>query len=180
MMIELFDVQDNRVVPTAIARMIPEISHLLDYYGADGIKALSYVCFTTCPDSGNPYINYPEDEREAAIIADIDPPFCLEDPPLLAAQDKLRILYETPLLRLQQGSKKMLDEMANNLGKPLTFGKDGNETAMRGIMDKFDIWAEKYNKLSAMVKEEQRKVKGDRIIPDHQREGYKETKDYSE
>jgi hypothetical protein len=181
MLINLFDVENRKAIPSQACYLIPWLKRIMDIYPDCYMQVYSYIMFTTCPDGTiNPYVNLPEEDREDVIIADLKPlKFSLEDDVVIDTLKRCIKLYETPTLRIWKGAKIMLDEMAEKLKNRLTFGKDGNATDMRGIMKEIPTYTENYMKLENMLKEEQAKVKGDRIIPFHQKDGYKETKDYT-
>jgi len=181
MLINLFDVEGRKLVPGQACYAIPWLRRIMEEYPEDYITIYKYVCWNTCMDGNiNPYVNLPEDGREDVILSDIAPvKFSLEDPMIVDTLERCRKLYETPTLRIWKGAKIMLDHMADKLSEAsLTFGKDGNATDMRGMMKEIPTYTENYMKLESMLKEEQAKVKGDRMIPFHQKDGYKETKNY--
>lgn len=162
MMLQLFDVQGKKVVPSANTYMIPELHALIKNFPDEYLKVLAYVFFTTCPDGSNPYVNMDETLKEEVIIADLKPfNFYLEDMSIEVAKDKCRKLYETPVLRTFMGAKKMLDKIGKFLDEEeVTTGKDGNATEIRGMMKELTQYWESYNKLENVLKEEQAKVRG--------------------
>jgi hypothetical protein len=181
MLINLFDIENGVLRPSIACYAIPWLKKIMDEYPENYIQVYSYIFFTTCTDGSiNPYINLPEDEREYVVLSDLGPlKFSLEDTIVLQTIDRCNKLYETPTLRILKGAKIMLDTMASTLSEgTLTFGKDGNATDIRGIMKEIRTYTEDYMKLELLVKEEQSKVKGDKAIPYHQKDGYKESKNY--
>jgi len=182
MLVNLFDVDGRKIVPGQACYLIPWLKKIMDEFPEDYIQVYSYIFFITCPDAVlNPYVNINEEDREDVVISDLKPvKFSLESPTVLYAIKRCIQLYETPTLRIWKGAKIMLDQMADDLRtKKLTYGKEGNATDLRGIMDKLPTYTKNYMEVEKLLKEEQSKVKGDRVIPYHQKEGYKETKDYS-
>lgn len=183
MLPNLFDIEGRKCIPSQACYIVPWLKRIMDKYPTNYIQVYSYLFLTTCPDATlNPYMNFPEEDREDIVISDLKPlTFSLEDPIIIDTLNRLFKMYETPTLRIWRAAKIMLDEMATKLGtKSLTFGKDGNATDMRGMMKELPTFTENFMKLENMLKEEQAKVKGDRIIPFHQKDGYKETKDYDQ
>ncbi len=177
-MINLFDVVNKQVVPAAVCHLISELKAIIENYPDEYLKVLAYVFFTTCPDSSNPYLDQPENMREEVVIADLQPfKFSLEATDIALARDKCRMLFETPSLRIVQGAKMMLDEMARKLQSPLTFGKDGNATDMRGIMKEIRGYRQDYIDMENALKEEQAKVRGNLRLRYDQRPDYKNTKE---
>lgn len=181
MLINLFDVEDKKLVPSHACYAIPWLKKIMDIFPNNYIDVYKYIFFTTCPDGTiNPYVNLPEDEREDVVIADLSPlSFSLDDDIINQTISKCKKMYETPVLRTFIGAKKMLDKIARFLDEEeITTGKEGNATEIRGMLKELSTYWENYNKLENVLKEEQAKVKGDRIIPFHQQATYKETKNY--
>lgn len=176
-MIQIFDIQDKRVVPHSNAYLIPELKVIIELFPEEYIKILTYIAFMTIPDASNPYINIEEMGRENVILNDLKPfKFYVDDMKIELAKKKCEMLMETPTLRIQKGAKAMLEEMARNLTQPLTFGKDGNATDMRGIMKEIRGFTEDYMKIGSMVKEEQAKVRGDMRLRYDQKPTYVDMK----
>jgi hypothetical protein len=182
MLINLFDVENRKLIPSQACYAIPWLERIMKQYPNNYIQVYKYLFFTTCPDGTiNPYVNLPEDEREDVVMADLAPlTFSLEDDVIVDTVIKCKKLYETPVLRTFIGAKKMLDKVGRFLdSEEITTGKDGNASEIRAMLKELSTYWENYNKLENVLKEEQAKVKGDRIIPYQQIPGYKETKDYS-
>lgn len=181
MLVNLFDVEGRKVIPGQACYLIPWLKNVMEDFPDNYIQVFSYIFFSTCPDGTlNPYVNINEEDREDLVIADLKPlNFSLEHPTVIKALSGCIRLYETPTLRAQKGAKIMLDQMAEELRtKKMTYGRDGNSNDLRAMMDKMPVYIKNYMEIENLLKEEQAKVKGDRIIPFHQREGYKETKNY--
>jgi uncharacterized protein YjgD (DUF1641 family) len=181
MLPNLFDVEGKNLVPSQACYAIPWLERIMTLYPNDYLQIYKYIFFTTCPDGTiNPYVNLPEDEKEDVVMADLAPlKFSLEDDVIVDTVNKCKKLYETPVLRTFLGAKKMLDKVGRFLDdEEITTGKDGNSSEIRAMLKELSTYWENYNKLENVLKEEQAKVKGDRIIPFHQKEGYKETKRY--
>lgn len=181
MLINLFDVEDRKLTPSQACYAIPWLERIMKLYPENYIQIYKYIFFTVCPDGTiNPYVNLPEDEREDVVMADLAPlTFSLEDEVVVDTLNRCKKLYETPVLRTFIGAKKMLDKVGRFLDtEEITTGKDGNASEIRAMLKELSTYWENYNKLENVLKEEQAKVKGDRIIPFHQQAGYKETKSY--
>lgn len=182
MLLKIFEIDGRKPIPSEACYIVPWLKRIMDLYPEDYIQIYSYIFFTACSDGTNPYINFPEEDREDVIISDLKPlKFSLEDPIIIDTLKRCIKIYETPTLRIWKGAKVMLDQMADDLRtKKLTYGKDGNESAMRGMMDKIAVYTKNYMEVEKMLQEEQSKVKGDRVIPYHQKAGYKETRNYGQ
>lgn len=176
-MIQLFDIKEKKVVPHSNTYLIPELKIIIDKFPNEYLKVLQYIAFMTLPDGSNPYIQVPEDSREKVILLDISPyNFSIDNEYIQKAIEKCEFLFETPSLRIVQGAKQMLDEMARNLSKPLTFGKDGNATDMRGIMKEIRGYRQDYVEMENALKEEQSKVRGGLHLRYDQQPTYKNLK----
>jgi hypothetical protein len=181
MLINLFDVEGRKIIPGQACYLIPWLKKIMDEFPEDYIQVYSYIFFSACPDATiNPYVNINEEDRENIILLDLKPiKFSLESPTVLYALERCIQLYETATFRIWKGAKIMLDQMADDLRtKKLIYGKDGNAADLRGIMDKLPVYTKNFMELEKLLKEEQSKVKGDRVIPYWQKDGYRETKSY--
>jgi hypothetical protein len=178
-MINLFDVQNKIPVPAAVCYMIPEIAAVIKKYPKEYLKALAYIFFTTCPDSMNPYIDLPEDQREEVVIADQQPfKFSLEDTTIAMARDKCRILFETPSLRAFVGAKKALDRVGIYLAETeITDGKDGSAMNIDRFMSKLGEYRKTYKEAESDLREEQAKVRGSLKLRYDFQPGYKNSKE---
>lgn len=182
MLINLFDVENRKVIPGQACYLLPWLKKVMDDFPEHYLQAYAYIFFTTCPDGTlNPYVNINEEDREDLVIADLKPlNFSLEHSTIIDAIKRCIGLYETPTLRAQKGAKIMLDQMADELRtRKMSYGRDGNANDLRAIMDKMPVYLKNYMEIENLLKEEQAKVKGNRVVPYHQKEGYKETKDYN-
>jgi hypothetical protein len=178
-MISLFDYNNGKVIPSTACYIIPELQKIKECYPSNYMKMYHYIFATTCMDASiSPYVNLPEDSREEVILQDVKPDFSLEDPILLAALDKCKLLYDTPVLRSFKGAKKMLDKVATYLAEEeITGGKNGNAADIRGLMKELpDYWAS-YKKWEAILKEEQAVARGKAKISYDQQPTYKNTKE---
>ncbi len=177
MMLQIFDVQDKTVRPSANCYLIPELKAVINGFPDDYLTVLAYIFFTTCPDGTNPYVNMDEEHKEDIILADLKPDVFLDDEIILKAIDKCKRLYETPVLRTFMGAKKMLEKVGKFLdSEEITTGKDGNATEIRGLMKELPTYWENYKKMETILKEEQAKVRGNAKVPYHQMPGYIDSK----
>lgn len=179
MMIQIFDVQDKKVVPSIACHKIPELKVIMDIFPDEYLKVYQYIFGMTCPDGSNWYVNLPEHEKEEVIDRDISPyTFYKEDMKIEEAMEKCRKLYETPTRRAWMGAKKMVDKVAQYLDETeITEGKDSNAMAIDRFMSKLVEYSETYSKLENILKEEQAKVRGDVKVPYWQKNDYKEKED---
>lgn len=178
-MIQLFDVQDRKLTPTIHCYALPFLKKVMDLFPDDYIDIYKYVFYLTCPDSTlNPCVNLPEGEKEQWIISELKPTFYMDDLYIAEVVKKCKELYETPILRVWRGAKKMVDKIGTLLDEEeLTFGKDGNATDIRGMMKELPTYAENFMKLDTMLKEEQAKVRGGSKVRYDQLPGYRDSKE---
>ena len=179
MMIQLFDVQDKKVVPNQNTYLIPETALIIETFTKEYLKALAYVFFTTCPDGSNVYVNLDENIKEDVILSDLKPfTFDLEDPIITRAIEKCKLLYETPTLRGFMGAKKALDRVGAYLADTeITEGKDGTAMIIDRYMSKLKDFTDVYSAMENKLKEEQAKVRGGAKIRYDQAPDYKNMKE---
>lgn len=177
-MIQLFDIQDKRVVPHANCYLIPELKSVIEYFKSDYLKVLSYIAFMTVPDSSNPYFNTEESTKEEIILLDLKPyTFYVEDLLILKAIDKCNFLFSTPTLRAFMGAKKALDRVGQYLATTeITDGKDGSAMTIDRYMSKLAEYTDTYTTMENKLKEEQAKVRGSIKLRYDQKPGYSDTK----
>lgn len=175
-MIQIFDMANGKPVPSAHCYMIKAFRDVMEEYPEDYLQVLAYVLYTTCMDPTlNPYMLHEETTREEVVIADIGPlRFSLEDEIVLAAVEKSKELYQTPVDRYYLGAKMMLDRMAEDMKTTeLTYGKDGNATIMKSFLkDAASLW-DSYKDLTVQLLGEQSKARGNVRRAYDQLPGYK-------
>ena len=177
-MINLFDVNDKKLVPSIHCYGIPWLKRIMDNFPKEYIDIYKYIFYTTCPDSTlNPYVNMPEETREAIIITDIKPTFWLEDLMIIDTMEKCRKMYETPTFRAWRAAKKGVDKIADWLDvTEITEGKDGSGTLYNTYMSKIADYNKQYKDLEEELHKEQAKVRGGAKIRYDQMPGYTDTK----
>lgn len=163
-MIQLFDMVGSKPVPSAHCHVIRQFKTIIDEYPEDYLQIFAYILYTTCLDPGlNPYQQLDEAVKEDVIIADIGPlRFSPEDEHVLAAINKAKQLYETPVDRSFLGAKVMLDKISKDMiHKELTYGqKDGNATIMKGFMERLPSLWKAYKEMTVNLLEEQSIARG--------------------
>ena len=153
-MVQIFDIQEGRVVISPNCLLIPEFRKLTELY-EDPISALSYVYFMTAPDS--PYADVPETDKQQIVSDDVGGDFGLEDEAIDDAIKKAQFLYTTPTRRFFLNAKKGLETLGEYLGTTsITEGKDGNfasyqmaYTRIGKIIQEFKILEKEYNEEQA-------------------------------
>jgi len=164
---KILEFEDNRVKVTAAAFAIPEIKAILDKYELNADAYLTYVYSMCAPDS--PYVNIPLEEKQDAIVYDIQATlgeFDYDDPILQDAIDNLILKYEPPIVSL-----------AIEMGQELL--------RFRNLLRKEDIDKENFRDRAALAKDidkiatayQKVKIQADEILKvatkgDHEVGGY--------
>ena len=140
MIIRLFDVQNNKVVPTEHSYTLKFLKDLREGYPDEYLKMYEYLFYMTCPDpDANPFFHTKEEDKEELILEQIEAEFSTELDLLQDALKICRTLYETPTSRAYMGIKQMLDKLASYMQEtPITHGRDGNLTALVNAASKFE------------------------------------------
>ncbi len=158
-MVRLFDIQNEKIVPTEHCYTIKFLKDIMDEYNKNDeyLKIYSYLFYMTClnPDL-NPYFNMIENEKEDIILEDVDAEFSTEDPLIRLALDKCEKLYETPTSRAYMGIKKSLDNIATYMANTqITDGRDGNISQIRAVAKDFDAIRQSFKGAFKDLKDEQ-------------------------
>ena len=97
MLIKLFDIVNNKVVPTEHCYTISSLKDIMELYPDDYLKVYTYLFYMTCPNPDlNPFFNVPEHEKEEIIMTEIDMDISTEDDLIIRAMSTCQKLYETP------------------------------------------------------------------------------------
>lgn len=178
-MINIFDIQEQRVVPSVACRLIPELNNIMTVFPDEYLKIYQYIFGMTCTDSSNWYRNLPESEREDVIISDISPfEFSIEDATIQIAIDRCNQLFETPTLRLAKAAKKKIDDIALFLvTQEITTGKEGNAMDIDRFMKAMLDYQKLYKALEGEVEKEQSVARGKIRRSYDQLPGYKNLKE---
>ena len=113
MTVKLFDIKNNKVVPTEHCYTIGSLKKVMNDYPDDYLKIYQYLFYMTCPNPDfNPFFNLAEDDKEEIILQEIDAEFSVEDDGIPEALAVCKKLYETPTSRAYNGIKQMLDRLA--------------------------------------------------------------------
>ena len=179
-MIQIFDIQEQRVVPSVACHLIPELADIVTVFPDEYLKVYQYIFGMTCTDATNWYRNLPEIEREDVIIADISPfEFSVEDTTIQRAIERCNQLYETPTLRLAKSAKKMVDDIANFLATTeiTTGSKDGNAMDIDRFMKSMLNYQQLCKTLEGEVEKEQSIARGKIRRAYDQSPGYRNIKE---
>jgi len=140
MIIKLFDIQNDKVIPTEHCYTLKALKDVMDVYPDSYIKIYQYIFYMTCPNPDmNPFFHTPDLDKEELILSQIDAEFSIEDPEINAALIFCQRLYETPTSRAYKGMASMLDRLARYMETtPITAGRDGNINSLVAAAKNFD------------------------------------------
>lgn len=163
MTVKLFDIKNNKVVPTEHCYTIGSLKKVMDDYPDDYLKIYQYLFYMTCPNPDfNPFFNLAEDDKEEIILQEIDAEFSVEDDGIPEALTVCKKLYETPTSRAYNGIKQMLDRLAAYMETtPISHGRDGNINSLVNAAAKFQQIRDSYKGAFKDLEEEQKsRVRG--------------------
>jgi hypothetical protein len=140
MIIKLFDIQNDKVIPTEHCYTLKALKDVMDNYPDSYIKIYQYIFYMTCPNPDmNPFFHTPDLDKEELILSQIDAEFSVEDPEINAALVFCQRLYETPTYRAYKGMASMLDRLARYMETTtITAGRDGNINSLVAAAKNFD------------------------------------------
>jgi len=140
MIIKLFDIQNDKVIPTEHCYTLKALKDVMDNYPDSYIKIYQYIFYMTCPNPDmNPFFHTPDLDKEELILSQIDAEFSVEDPEINAALVFCQRLYETPTYRAYKGMASMLDRLARYMETTtITAGRDGNINSLVAANKNYD------------------------------------------
>ena len=163
MLIKLFDIVNNKVVPTEHCYTISSLNDIMTEYPEDYLKVYTYLFYMTCPNPDlNPFFNVPEQEKEEIIMSEINMDISTEDDFIIRGMNTCKKLYETPTYRTYVGIKSMLDRLAHYMETTeIQGGRDGNITALVNAAAKFDQIRQSFKgAYKDLAEEQQSQVRG--------------------
>lgn len=163
MIVKLFDVQNEVVIPTEHCYTLKALKDIMDEYPEDYLKIYQYLFYMTCPNPDiNPFFNVPEVDKEDQILYQIEAEFSTEDETIFIALEFCKRMYETPTSRAYEGIKKALDKIAKYMSNvTITDGKDGNINQVRAMAKDFDGIRQSFKGAYKDLQDEQQsKVRG--------------------
>jgi len=151
-MIQIFDIENEKVVINPNCLLIPELRAVYDFY-EDSLSALCFLYYYTDPKS--PYNSLGEDLRESAIIFDYPGEYTLEDKVMIKALDKLKKLNITPTLALLNSAKIGLEKLSNYITtQEITSGRDGNMNTYLASLKSISQINKEYKSLEKQAEDE--------------------------
>ena len=163
MIIKLFEVQNNVVIPTEHCHTLKALKDIMDEYPDDYLKIYQYLFYMTCPNPDmNPFFYTPDLDKEHLIMTQIEGEFSTEDDSVFIALKFCERMYETPTSRAYDGMRTALDRIARYLSTTqITDGKDGNIGQIRALAKDFDSIRQSFKGAYKDLQEEQQsKVRG--------------------
>lgn len=158
MIVRLFDIQNNKVVPSEHCYSLSTLKGIMEEYGDDAGKVYAYIFYMTCPDPDlNPFFNMLESEKEELILREVDADFSTDDDMISNAIELCRKLYETPTYRAYKGIASMLDRLARYMETTeIEHGRDGNINSLVNAAAKFEQIRGSFKGAYSDLKEEQK------------------------
>jgi hypothetical protein len=163
MIIKLFEVNNNVVIPTEHCYTLKALKDIMDEYPDDYLKIYQYLFYMTCPNPDmNPFFYTPSIDKEALIMTQIDAEFSTEDDSIYVALQFCERMYETPTSRAYKGISSMLDRLGRYMETTsITDGRDGNINSIVAAAKNFDqIRASFKGVYKDLQEEQQSKVRG--------------------
>jgi hypothetical protein len=163
MIIKLFEVTNNVVIPTEHCYTLKALKDIMDEYPDDYLKIYQYLFYMTCPNPDmNPFFYTPNIDKEALIMTQIDGEFSTEDDSIFIALQFCERMYETPTSRAYKGISSMLDRLGRYMETTsITDGRDGNINSIVAAAKNFDQIRASFKGVYKDLQEEQSsKVRG--------------------
>lgn len=163
MIIKLFEVQNNIVVPTEHCYTLKALKDIMDEYPDDYLKIYQYLFYMTCPNPDmNPFFYTPDVDKEHMIMTQIEGEFSTEDDSVFTALKFCERMYETPTSRAYKGIASMLDRLARYMETAtITTGRDGNMNSLISAAKNYEAIRQSFKGAYKDLQEEQQsKVRG--------------------
>jgi len=157
MLIKLFDVQNNVVVPTEHCYTLKALKDIMEEYPDDYLKIYQYLFYMTCPNPDmNPFFYTPDIDKESLIMQQIEGEFSTEDDAVFTALQFCQRMYETPTSRAYKGIASMLDRLARYMEvTTITAGRDGNINSLISAAKNYEAIRQSFKGAYKDLQEEQ-------------------------
>jgi len=157
MIIKLFDIQNNVVVPTEHCYTLKALKDVMDEYPDDYLKIYQYLFYMTCPNPDmNPFFYTPDIDKENLIMQQIEGEFSTEDDTVFTALQFCQRMYETPTSRAYKGIASMLDRLARYMEvTTITAGRDGNINSLISAAKNYEAIRQSFKGAYKDLQEEQ-------------------------
>ena len=159
-MIELFEIEDRGIKPTAHCHTINWLKAIMKKWKKKDqhIAIYAYVFYMSCPNPiKNPFFNMPDEEREEAVLKDLMPvEIDTEANEILTAIEEAAKLYTTPTVRSYRGLETLMDNLTTYMATAkITAGRDGNINSLLAAASKFSAIRDSFKKIRADLEAEQ-------------------------
>jgi len=166
MLIKLFDIQDNKVIPSEHCYTITWLKNIMEEYAEDEeyLKVFTYIHYMTHPSPDvNPFHNLPDLIKADRIYQHLDCEFSLECEMIIHALKNTKELFETPTVRMYNGVKSAMDKLAKYLEThSIDAGRDGNIKDFIAVSEKYPKLRDSFKLLESDLEEENKtRVRGD-------------------
>ena len=163
MIVKLFEIQNNVVIPTDHCYTLKALKDIMDDYPEDYLKIYQYLFYMTCPNPDmNPFFYTPDIDKENLIMQQIEGEFSTEDDTVFTALKFCERMYETPTSRAYKGIASMLDRLARYMEvTTITAGRDGNINSLISAAKNYEAIRQSFKGAYKDLQEEQQsKVRG--------------------
>jgi hypothetical protein len=163
MLVKLFDIQNNKVVPSEHCYTLKALKDIMENYPEDYLKIYQYLFYMTCPNPDmNPFFHTPDIDKEHLILQQIEAEFSPEDDDIHVALQFCQRMYETPTSRAYKGIATMLDRLGRYMETtPISHGRDGNITALVNAAKNYEAIRNSFKGAYKDLQEEQQsRVRG--------------------
>ena len=163
MIVKLFEIQNNVVIPTEHCYTLKALKDIMDDYPEDYLKIYQYLFYMTCPNPDmNPFFYTPDIDKENLIMQQIEGEFSTEDDAVFTALKFCERMYETPTSRAYKGIASMLDRLGRYMEtSQITTGRDGNFNSLIAAAKNYDAIRQSFKATYKDLQEEQSsKVRG--------------------
>jgi len=163
MIVKLFDIQNNKIVPTEHCYTLKALKDIMENYPEDYLKIYQYLFYMTCPNPDmNPFFHTPDIDKESLILQQIEAEFSPEDDDIFVALQFCQRMYETPTSRAYKGIASMLDRLGRYMETtPISHGRDGNITALVNAAKNYEAIRNSFKGAYKDLQEEQQsRVRG--------------------
>ena len=163
MLVKLFDIKNNKVVPSEHCYTLKALKDIMENYPEDYLKIYQYLFYMTCPNPDmNPFFHTPDIDKEHLILQQIEAEFSPEDDDIHVALQFCQRMYETPTSRAYKGIATMLDRLGRYMETtPISHGRDGNITALVNAAKNYEAIRNSFKGAYKDLQEEQQsRVRG--------------------
>ena len=157
MIVKLFEIQNNVVIPTEHCYTLKALKDIMDEYPEDYLKIYQYLFYMTCPNPDmNPFFYTPDIDKENLIMQQIEGEFSTEDDTIFTALKFCERMYETPTSRAYKGIASMLDRLARYMEvTTITAGRDGNINSLISAAKNYEAIRQSFKGAYKDLQEEQ-------------------------